>query len=170
MGIARQSLPNEKSKLPLKSIQHTVNLCYDRFFSKDARRNAASMASPQLSNFLIRLRDFSTIIEAEDSIKAGFKAPPPNDSTHHKIPTTSSLPRITEFNSNFTKWTSKSLCSKGLLPRGSKLLAQVFLQSQWDWHQFPPFERCFFSKNSYGFTLNISILSTSPLLTNPTAF
>ncbi|KAA1084214.1 hypothetical protein PGT21_021262 [Puccinia graminis f. sp. tritici] len=64
-------LPNEKIKLKAKSINHIINLCYDRFFGCTQLKKAKTFNSPKLFNLMTRLRDFATIVEADRLMKAG---------------------------------------------------------------------------------------------------
>ncbi|KAA1136707.1 hypothetical protein PGTUg99_037266 [Puccinia graminis f. sp. tritici] len=69
MGIPQTSLPNEKLKLKAKSINHVINLCYDRFFGCAALKRADGLNSPKLFGLITPLRDFATIVEANRSMK-----------------------------------------------------------------------------------------------------
>ncbi|KAA1063888.1 hypothetical protein PGTUg99_010119 [Puccinia graminis f. sp. tritici] len=59
----------ELKVLPSDEWNGIVETCYNRFCSPDARRKAKSF--PQLNNLLVRLQDFSTVIEANRAMKAG---------------------------------------------------------------------------------------------------
>jgi hypothetical protein len=55
--------------IPTSEWNDIVDKCYERFFSHEARRSARS--TPKLNNLLIRLQDFSTVIEANRAMKRG---------------------------------------------------------------------------------------------------
>ncbi|KNZ56910.1 hypothetical protein VP01_2288g1 [Puccinia sorghi] len=79
MGITRQFLTNEKLKISVKSIQHTI--CHS--------------SKTSVLNYLPIIEHLVQLVGSRDiNFKSLFKAPPLNDSTHHKIPTTNSLQRI----------------------------------------------------------------------------
>ncbi|EHS62945.1 uncharacterized protein PGTG_22743 [Puccinia graminis f. sp. tritici CRL 75-36-700-3] len=48
-----------------------IEQCYDRFCSPAARKAASKREHPKLSNLLVRLQDFSTVVEAHRAMKAG---------------------------------------------------------------------------------------------------
>ncbi|OAV86711.1 hypothetical protein PTTG_29762 [Puccinia triticina 1-1 BBBD Race 1] len=69
MGKHDEVINEELSVIPTAKWNEVVEQCYLRFCTHDARRRAKS--SPQLFNLLNRMRDFSTVIEARRSMKAG---------------------------------------------------------------------------------------------------
>jgi hypothetical protein len=71
MGAPQKNLSNKKMKILSEDINKVINRCYNRFFSHKAVASASKLASPKLSNLLLRLCDFATIIEADCSMKAG---------------------------------------------------------------------------------------------------
>ncbi|POW23086.1 hypothetical protein PSHT_00587 [Puccinia striiformis] len=66
-----EMLGDELVTLPTERWNAIVNECYERFCSPHARRTAAQANYPQLSNTLIMLHDFSSVVEAKRSMKAG---------------------------------------------------------------------------------------------------
>ncbi|KNF05647.1 hypothetical protein PSTG_01050 [Puccinia striiformis f. sp. tritici PST-78] len=61
----------ERATLPTEKWNAVVNECYERFCSPEARRKAANLECPKLSNTLIQLHDFSSVVEAKRSMRAG---------------------------------------------------------------------------------------------------
>ncbi|EFP85455.2 uncharacterized protein PGTG_11811 [Puccinia graminis f. sp. tritici CRL 75-36-700-3] len=61
----------ERMTIPTDRWNSIINECYDRFCSPLSRSTAAAMDCPKLSNNLIQLHDFSTVVEAKRSMKAG---------------------------------------------------------------------------------------------------
>jgi hypothetical protein len=57
--------------LPTEQWNEIVNECYCRFCSPEACRDAAQESNPKLNNTLIMLHDFSSVVEAKRSMKAG---------------------------------------------------------------------------------------------------
>ncbi|KNE87278.1 hypothetical protein PSTG_19341, partial [Puccinia striiformis f. sp. tritici PST-78] len=57
--------------LPTAQWNAIVEECYETYFTPKARSNAASKDSPKLSNTLLQLHDFSTVVEAKRAMKAG---------------------------------------------------------------------------------------------------
>jgi hypothetical protein len=57
--------------IPTNKWKNTIIKCYERFCSPQARAKAAKESSPKLHNLLIRLHEFSTVIEANNATKAG---------------------------------------------------------------------------------------------------
>ncbi|KAA1137119.1 hypothetical protein PGTUg99_013686 [Puccinia graminis f. sp. tritici] len=62
-----------KTKITISSEQwnHIVDACYKQFCSPEARSAAARDANPKLSNTLIMLHDFSSVVEAKRAMQAG---------------------------------------------------------------------------------------------------
>ncbi|EFP91373.1 uncharacterized protein PGTG_17027 [Puccinia graminis f. sp. tritici CRL 75-36-700-3] len=57
--------------LPTAAWNSIVDKCYDKFCSPGARLAASKRNCAKLSNLLIRLQDFSTVVEANRAMKAG---------------------------------------------------------------------------------------------------
>ena len=57
--------------MPSTEIQQIINKTYSRFFSPEALCDAANLVSPQLSNTMLRLANFSTIVEGNAAMKSG---------------------------------------------------------------------------------------------------
>ncbi|KAA1139302.1 hypothetical protein PGTUg99_037688 [Puccinia graminis f. sp. tritici] len=71
MDIADDPLATSLPTLPTSQWNRIVEQCYDRYCSPAARQAACTRESPKLSNLLIRLQDFSTVVEANRAMKAG---------------------------------------------------------------------------------------------------
>ncbi|KAA1068901.1 hypothetical protein PGT21_005196 [Puccinia graminis f. sp. tritici] len=68
----RTHLPlTELLDLSSETIAHWVDLTWDRFCSREAFQCELAKTAPSHMNFLLRLRDFGTIIEAHRAMKAG---------------------------------------------------------------------------------------------------
>ncbi|KAH9456486.1 hypothetical protein Pst134EB_012684 [Puccinia striiformis f. sp. tritici] len=65
------NVPEERVQLPTAQWNAIVEECYKTYFTPKARSNAASKDSPKLSNTLLQLHDFSTVVEAKRAMKAG---------------------------------------------------------------------------------------------------
>ncbi|POW10956.1 hypothetical protein PSTT_05602 [Puccinia striiformis] len=65
------NVPEERVQLPTAQWNAIVEECYETYFTPKARSNAASKDSPKLSNTLLQLHDFSTVVEAKRAMKAG---------------------------------------------------------------------------------------------------
>ncbi|KAA1070445.1 hypothetical protein PGT21_012403 [Puccinia graminis f. sp. tritici] len=65
--------PNHQHvRIPTERWNSIVDQCYDRFFSPQARAAAATEGTcPKLRNTMLRMHDFSTVVEAKRSMKAG---------------------------------------------------------------------------------------------------
>ncbi|POW04138.1 hypothetical protein PSHT_11376 [Puccinia striiformis] len=68
------NVPEERVQLPTAQWNAIVEECYETYFTPKARSNAASKDSPKLSNTLLQLHDFSTVVEAKRAMKAGDMA------------------------------------------------------------------------------------------------
>ncbi|PLW31841.1 hypothetical protein PCANC_17206 [Puccinia coronata f. sp. avenae] len=64
-------MPAEPKTIPTEEGNSIINKCYEKFCSPHARDKAAVGANPKLHNVLIRLHEFSTVIEANRAMKAG---------------------------------------------------------------------------------------------------
>lgn len=71
MGISKTSLPNTKVAFPPETLNKIIDLCYNRFFGPNVIRDALKNSSSRYYNLLLRLRDFSTIVEANRAMQAG---------------------------------------------------------------------------------------------------
>ncbi|KAA1090498.1 hypothetical protein PGT21_003359 [Puccinia graminis f. sp. tritici] len=71
MNIEDQRIEEKLPVLPTARWNAIIDECYDRFCSPDARRAASARQCPKLANLLIRLQDFSTVVEANRAMKAG---------------------------------------------------------------------------------------------------
>jgi hypothetical protein len=73
MGTEQERIVEEDTvpKIPTNEWNAIIDKCYTRFCSKEARSDASSRKSPKLHNLLVRLRDFSTVVEANRSMRAG---------------------------------------------------------------------------------------------------
>ncbi|KAH9460251.1 hypothetical protein Pst134EB_008436 [Puccinia striiformis f. sp. tritici] len=71
MGIQESPIEEVLPVIPTSTFNDLVNQCYARFCSPEARKLASARACPKLSNLLIRMHDFSTVVEANRAMKAG---------------------------------------------------------------------------------------------------
>ncbi|KAA1125441.1 hypothetical protein PGTUg99_012284 [Puccinia graminis f. sp. tritici] len=68
---SNQPLSDDQLVLSTETIEHWVDLTYDRFCSRDAFLTDLATSSPSHMNMLLRIRDFATIIEANRAMKDG---------------------------------------------------------------------------------------------------
>ncbi|KAI7958836.1 hypothetical protein MJO28_002627 [Puccinia striiformis f. sp. tritici] len=61
----------ERVKLPTAKWNAIVDECYSTFCTRQARKAAKALNCPRLYNTLLMLHDFSTVVEAKPSMKAG---------------------------------------------------------------------------------------------------
>ncbi|KAI7933419.1 hypothetical protein MJO28_017616 [Puccinia striiformis f. sp. tritici] len=61
----------ERVKLPTAKWNAIVDGCYSTFCTRQARKAAKALDCPRLYNTLLMLHDFSTVVEAKRSMKAG---------------------------------------------------------------------------------------------------
>jgi hypothetical protein len=73
MKIQDRKVGCDKLKIPTAQWESIVNECYERFLSPQARLAAAAKGPShhKLSNTLVQLHDFSTVVEAKRAMKAG---------------------------------------------------------------------------------------------------
>jgi hypothetical protein len=71
MGTDRDAVIKEPIKIATADWNDVVEKCYSRFLSPEARRATSKKDSPKLYGLLLRLHDFSTIVEANRAMKAG---------------------------------------------------------------------------------------------------
>jgi hypothetical protein len=71
MGKQNNSFPKEKIWMKGKDILAIINKCYDKYLSPQAREDATNPKAPFLSNMLLRLRDFATVVECKHAMSAG---------------------------------------------------------------------------------------------------
>ncbi|POV96090.1 hypothetical protein PSHT_15319 [Puccinia striiformis] len=71
MNNNNEILGDERVTLSTERWNAVVEDCYERFCSPHARREAAKAACPKLSNTLVQLHDFSSVVEAKRSMKSG---------------------------------------------------------------------------------------------------
>ncbi|KNF04588.1 hypothetical protein PSHT_16054 [Puccinia striiformis] len=57
--------------IPTEAWNQAIKKCYEAYCSPAARRKAAQLKCPKLSNLLIRIKDFLTGVEANRAMKAG---------------------------------------------------------------------------------------------------
>jgi hypothetical protein len=62
---------NPIPKIPTKKFNELVDECFNRFCTAEAREEAAERTSAKLHNFLLRLQEFSTVVEANQAMKDG---------------------------------------------------------------------------------------------------
>ena len=71
MKTTRKQLGTVPIVLPTDEWNSIIDRCYDLYCSADARKLASTRASPKLHNLLVQLHDFSSVVEAKRSMKAG---------------------------------------------------------------------------------------------------
>ncbi|KAA1107799.1 hypothetical protein PGTUg99_021448 [Puccinia graminis f. sp. tritici] len=71
MKIDKEAVCIEPRTIPTAKWNAIIRECYERFCSPKAREEASKMKSPKLNNILLRLQEFSTVIEANNAMKAG---------------------------------------------------------------------------------------------------
>ena len=71
MSNEKSSLSDQLVALSSQEIQSIIEKTYDRFFSPHSLRSASLEKSPKLSNLLLRLADFATIVEGNAAMKNG---------------------------------------------------------------------------------------------------
>ncbi|KAA1093617.1 hypothetical protein PGTUg99_008854 [Puccinia graminis f. sp. tritici] len=69
MGIENDVVEEDIPVIKTEEWNQIVEECYQRFCSPDARVNAQD--NPQLNNLLVRMQDFSTVVEANRAMKGG---------------------------------------------------------------------------------------------------
>jgi hypothetical protein len=70
-GKEEETLAENLCELSSQEISDIVEDTYIKFFSAKSKSAAAGKPSAKLSNLLLRLADFSTIVEADSAMKAG---------------------------------------------------------------------------------------------------
>ncbi|KNF03213.1 hypothetical protein PSTG_03478 [Puccinia striiformis f. sp. tritici PST-78] len=71
MKTTRQNIGHERVTVKTDEWNTIINQCYTRFCSPEARSLAAKQKSSKLSNTLVQLHDFSSVVEAKRLMKAG---------------------------------------------------------------------------------------------------
>ncbi|PLW41572.1 hypothetical protein PCANC_17426 [Puccinia coronata f. sp. avenae] len=71
LGTEKDSITEELPKLTSKKVSDTIKKTYIQFFSPESKAKAASNSSPKLSNLILRLSDFATIVEGNLAMKCG---------------------------------------------------------------------------------------------------
>ncbi|KAI7942741.1 hypothetical protein MJO28_012768 [Puccinia striiformis f. sp. tritici] len=71
MGANDAPLPSEKAPLSKGDIDSIIELCYERYFSPNALRQATTIKDQKHINLLLRLRDFATVVECNRLMRAG---------------------------------------------------------------------------------------------------
>jgi hypothetical protein len=71
MKTDKEAVCIEPRTIPTAKWNAIIRECYERFCSPKAREEASKMKSPKLNNILLRLQEFSTVIEANNAMKAG---------------------------------------------------------------------------------------------------
>ncbi|KAH9468225.1 hypothetical protein Pst134EA_011854 [Puccinia striiformis f. sp. tritici] len=71
LNIHTERIEEHLPVISTESWNHAVETCYNEYCSPLARRNAVQQKNTKLANLLIRMQDFSTVIEANRAMKAG---------------------------------------------------------------------------------------------------
>ncbi|KAI7967511.1 hypothetical protein MJO29_000788 [Puccinia striiformis f. sp. tritici] len=61
----------EKIMRPSSELVQVIDDCYERFFSPDSRRKALLEKNTKKYNLIVRLRDFATVVECNNAMRAG---------------------------------------------------------------------------------------------------
>ncbi|EFP86096.2 uncharacterized protein PGTG_12052 [Puccinia graminis f. sp. tritici CRL 75-36-700-3] len=69
MGTEKENINDQLEQLPSKTINDLIDQTFDRFFSPEAKK--ASQGSAKLSNLILRLSDFASVVEGNAAMKAG---------------------------------------------------------------------------------------------------
>ncbi|PLW29387.1 hypothetical protein PCASD_21343 [Puccinia coronata f. sp. avenae] len=70
MGTENQVVSEELPKLPSAKLAEYIQATFDRFFTPQAKKTAAE-TSLKLSNLILRLSDFATVVEGNAAMKGG---------------------------------------------------------------------------------------------------
>jgi hypothetical protein len=71
MGTKNQVVSEELPKLPSAKLAEYIQATFDRFFTPQAKKTAAE-TSPKLSNLILHLLDFATVVEGNTAMKGGY--------------------------------------------------------------------------------------------------
>ncbi|KAH9458328.1 hypothetical protein Pst134EB_010636 [Puccinia striiformis f. sp. tritici] len=71
MNINTEPVSLDPQQLPTAEWNAIIVECYNRFCSPQARARAADLKSPKQHNLVVRLQEFSTVVEANNAMKAG---------------------------------------------------------------------------------------------------
>ncbi|POW14648.1 hypothetical protein PSTT_02771 [Puccinia striiformis] len=71
MKTATKKMDDQAAVIPTARWNRIVDECYERFCSVEARDSAAARKCPKLSNTLIQLHDFSSVVECKRAMKCG---------------------------------------------------------------------------------------------------
>ncbi|POW19917.1 hypothetical protein PSHT_04078 [Puccinia striiformis] len=69
MKTATKKMDDQAAVIPTARWNRIVDECYERFCSVEARDSAAARKCPKLSNTLIQLHDFSSVVECKRAMK-----------------------------------------------------------------------------------------------------
>ncbi|PLW25071.1 hypothetical protein PCANC_28002 [Puccinia coronata f. sp. avenae] len=70
MGTENKVVSEELPKLPCAKLAKYIQETFDQFFTPQAKKTAAE-TSPKLSNLMLRLSDFATVVEGNTAMKGG---------------------------------------------------------------------------------------------------
>ncbi|OAV99080.1 hypothetical protein PTTG_25447 [Puccinia triticina 1-1 BBBD Race 1] len=71
MGIKEKHLAEELPKISSARMKEVIDQTYKQFFSIEAKHDAKLHSSPKLSNLILRLSDFATVVKGNSAMKAG---------------------------------------------------------------------------------------------------
>ncbi|KAI7966333.1 hypothetical protein MJO29_002081 [Puccinia striiformis f. sp. tritici] len=71
MGTPKDPVPKELPKVSSRVIKETIEKTYEEFFTATAKDTASNRTSPELSNLMLCVSDFATIVEGNTAIKSG---------------------------------------------------------------------------------------------------
>ncbi|POW07635.1 hypothetical protein PSHT_09895 [Puccinia striiformis] len=71
MGTTKDPVPKELPQLSSQVIHNTIEKTYEQFFTATAQETASNRTSPKLSNLMLRLSNFATIVEGNTAMKCG---------------------------------------------------------------------------------------------------
>ncbi|KNE98489.1 hypothetical protein, variant [Puccinia striiformis f. sp. tritici PST-78] len=71
MKTEKHKVNLEREKIATGAWNSIILECYERFCSPRSRHEAAKESCPKLHNLLVRMQEFSTVVEANNAMKAG---------------------------------------------------------------------------------------------------
>jgi hypothetical protein len=189
------TLEDPLGTLPTDRWNNTIIKWYERFCLPQAHAKAAKEKSPKLHNLLIRLHEFSTVIEANNATKAGdvgqlmnmwkiwcvmcqglkglkhYSAYLPRMVILLNELLPADLSKLLRHNLLFfTKRAPRPFHAKRQLLGNSKLLVKTFLQPRQSWNRGPAPQEPLFNEYHFGEHLQapgVNTLRETYILTHP---
>ncbi|POW18097.1 hypothetical protein PSHT_06192 [Puccinia striiformis] len=140
MKTEKHKVNLEREKIATGAWNSIILECYERFCSPRSRHEAAKESCPKLHNLLVRMQEFSTVVEANNAMKAGdigrliniWKMWSQAVASQHALLAVGS---------------PKPLCGKGPLPREHELLVEILFQPGWGWYRGAAVEKPLLTKH-----------------------